>query len=356
MRSSRTAFRILCSVLLAVSAQASDGVLEISQTCADTPGQGCFAGDAPGFPVTLAQPGSYRLTSNLVVPVDTSGLRIEADGVSIDLNGFRVVGPFACPLPCFSATGSGVQSAAGLGNRVSISNGEISGFGLDGVNLRTDALVERLLVTNAGRHGIVIASGSIALANRIRRVGDDGLRMTDSAQLGAPIYRDNVISEANLAGAGASAVSGGRATGGNACSDGSCSVSAARRFYLTTTRHQGADALNACAPGFHMASYWEIRETAALRYDHVRGYRGFDSGFGPPAVAGFIRTGAEVDLVTNSPGAASCRGWTSVLATERGSSVALGQSWTLMPVSSILPWNAGNTTCESQGRVWCVEH
>jgi hypothetical protein len=42
---------------------ASDGQLEINQACAVN--TGCFPGDDPGFPVTITQPGSYRLTGNL---------------------------------------------------------------------------------------------------------------------------------------------------------------------------------------------------------------------------------------------------------------------------------------------------
>ena len=44
-------------------ALAVDGVVEINQTCAVN--TGCFAGDTPGFPVTITVAGSYRLTSNL---------------------------------------------------------------------------------------------------------------------------------------------------------------------------------------------------------------------------------------------------------------------------------------------------
>src|SRR5262249_48726920 len=49
-------------------------------------------GDAPGFPVTISQPGSYRLSSNLDVPSHGLGIDIQADDVSIDLNGFRIRG------------------------------------------------------------------------------------------------------------------------------------------------------------------------------------------------------------------------------------------------------------------------
>ena len=56
----------LALALMASPALAVDGVLEINQTCAVL--TGCFAGDAPGFPVTMdsTTPGkSFRLTSDL---------------------------------------------------------------------------------------------------------------------------------------------------------------------------------------------------------------------------------------------------------------------------------------------------
>ena len=78
----------LLSLALATSAIASDGVLEINQTCA---GQtGCFAGDAAGFPVTISASGSYRLTSNLTVPNEnTEGIVVSANDVGIDLTNSR---------------------------------------------------------------------------------------------------------------------------------------------------------------------------------------------------------------------------------------------------------------------------
>ena len=40
-----------------------------------------------------------------------------------------------------------------------------------------------------------------------------------------------------------------------------------RKFYLTQALHNGAQALSACAQGYHMASLWEIHDTSNLRYD-----------------------------------------------------------------------------------------
>ena len=53
----------LLLLALAGPALAVDGVVEINQTCAVQ--TGCFSGDTAGYPVTITQPGSYRLTSNL---------------------------------------------------------------------------------------------------------------------------------------------------------------------------------------------------------------------------------------------------------------------------------------------------
>src|SRR5437660_10259917 len=54
-------------------------------------------GDTPGFPVTISQPGSYRLSSNLTVPdANTTAILITSDNVTLDLNGFSIMGPVFC--------------------------------------------------------------------------------------------------------------------------------------------------------------------------------------------------------------------------------------------------------------------
>ncbi len=57
-----------------------------------------------------------------------------------------------------------------------------------------------------------------------------------------------------------------------------------RKFYLTKTYHNGAQALSACATGYHMASMWEIHQPSNLRYDTDLGFIVADSGFGPPVL------------------------------------------------------------------------
>jgi hypothetical protein len=65
-----------------------------------------------GFPFVISQPGSYRLTGNLTVDQNTTAIQIGADNVTLDLNGFAIIGPTVCsgaPLICTpSGSGSGV--------------------------------------------------------------------------------------------------------------------------------------------------------------------------------------------------------------------------------------------------------
>src|SRR6266436_5972961 len=89
---------MVCACMLAALASslyAVDGVVLIDQNHALA--GNITPGDAPGFPVTISQPGSYRLTGNLVVPdVNTTAIQITADFVTVDLNGFSIIGPNVC--------------------------------------------------------------------------------------------------------------------------------------------------------------------------------------------------------------------------------------------------------------------
>jgi hypothetical protein len=82
---------------------------------------GVTSGDGPGFPVTINAPCRYVLTSNLTVGPNVSGVRINADGVTLDLNGFTIIGPGP-------GSGHGVTST-GCCLNITVRNGYITGFG-----------------------------------------------------------------------------------------------------------------------------------------------------------------------------------------------------------------------------------
>lgn len=117
---------------------------------------GITRGDAPGFPVTLAAPGHYRLTSDLVVPAGSPGVLITAAGVTLDLNGFAIRGPVTCTgqaeaVQCDAEphrTANGVHASAA---RAVVRNGSVRGFAGMGVVLDGEGRLEQMQVSdNAG--------------------------------------------------------------------------------------------------------------------------------------------------------------------------------------------------------------
>ena len=103
---------------LAAPAGAVDGLVLIDQNHALA--GSVTPGDAPGFPVTISQAGSYRLASNLTVPAGVNAIEITANDVTIDLNGFSIVGPGVFP---------GMTGIQGDGRtHIRIEHGSIIGF------------------------------------------------------------------------------------------------------------------------------------------------------------------------------------------------------------------------------------
>ncbi len=155
------AVHILCACAagsLAVPALAGDGKVEISGARAGA--GGVTPSDGPGFPATIDRAGSYVLTGNLVV-LDPSLAAIEvlADEVTIDLNGFEIVGPIVC-----TGLGSAVTCSPGSANGISAStadglivhDGRVRGFGLGGVSAGDRAQVRNV---NAEGNDVGISTG-----------------------------------------------------------------------------------------------------------------------------------------------------------------------------------------------------
>ena len=128
-----------------------------------------------------------------------------------------------------------------------------------------------------------------------------------------------------------------------------------RKFYLTQTSHDGSQALTGCAAGYHMASLWEIFDTSNLKYDTALGLTTADSGFGPPHVAGWIRTGNVTAETGNVLGIGNCNAWTSASFDHFGTEVRLPVFWNFTPSTDISPWDANPIHCSAHISVWCVQ-
>lgn len=181
-------------------------------------------GDAPGYPVTISRSGSYRLTGNLTVAdADTGGIVITVPNVTLDLNGFSLLGPVHCiynglEMVC-DDTGSGVgilSNVPGMNEYEgsAISNGVVRGFGNHGISVGMGALIDRLRVIGNGGDGIrgyssVLITRSLAVYNRLNGYYGNNLNVQSShavtnGQRGISAnvntgYGNNVLS-GNLAG------------------------------------------------------------------------------------------------------------------------------------------------------------
>lgn len=133
--------------------------------------------------------------------------------------------------------------------------------------------------------------------------------------------------------------------------DVSSAVLYVRDYYLTAATYNGANATEACANGYHMASMWEILDPSSLKYNTSLGYTTDDSGTGPPVARGWVRTGYVSDN-GETIGAANCEAWTTLVG--YGTVATLPNSWEA-DWEDLLAWNVYKWRCNStNARVWCV--
>jgi hypothetical protein len=122
---SKTVLVILIGAALLFSAPAFaiDGQVLINQATVMAAG---------GFPYKITQPGSYKLSGNLVVSAtSTDGIDINVSNVALDLNGFTISGPVTCTgqgasISCTGTEGAGIIAPGP--SAVSVRNGSVVGF------------------------------------------------------------------------------------------------------------------------------------------------------------------------------------------------------------------------------------
>lgn len=158
---------------LAHQAWAVDGVVLINQSNALA--GNVTPGDAPGFPVTISQPGSYQLSSNLVVSDPAvDAILITVNGVTLNLNGFTITGPG-------TGTGIGIHGAPVGGypstSDTVVSNGKVTNFGSHGIQFDSDNRIEGVQSFGNGGEGIHVSNGNILLKNTVNDNASNGIHI-----------------------------------------------------------------------------------------------------------------------------------------------------------------------------------
>ncbi len=169
--------------------------------------------DTPGFPVTLSDPGTYRLSGNLDVtafpsPEHISVIEVAASDVTIDLAGFSILG--GCYyIGCPTGTGRGIYRSTSDA-RTRVFGGTVTGMGGTGIELGQGAIVRDVIVHRGygdaitlGAHGSVsdcivslnsgqgisVGAGASIEGNVVIKNGSFGIGLDRGA------VRGNVVSE-----------------------------------------------------------------------------------------------------------------------------------------------------------------
>jgi hypothetical protein len=168
---------LLGTVQAFAAVKATDGTVLINQA---------VVLDAGGFPFHITQPGNYKLAGSLVVPANTTGILIESNDVTLDLNGFGISGTVVCDNQGDNCTGlpatgdtSGVEAVLGFVNGqranifgVTIRNGHVRGF-TNGI-LTFGGLVEEITAQSNLNAGI-FAFDAVVRKNDASRNHNDGI-------------------------------------------------------------------------------------------------------------------------------------------------------------------------------------
>jgi hypothetical protein len=161
----------------APAALAVDGTVLINQSTITSGLPGCPTGGH--FPIIICQPGSYRLSGNLAVPdANTTAIQITAPDVTIDLNGFAIVGP--------GGKGNGIgilvirSTVSDALNNTSVSNGTIRGMGSSGIDLVNGRVYKIQAIAN-GSDGIDALGDSLVSECISNFNGGEGINLGGTA-------------------------------------------------------------------------------------------------------------------------------------------------------------------------------
>lgn len=187
MRNPGLTLGVLVSFAVAGAAGAVDGVIEINQTRAAA--GGVTAGDEPGFPVTISESGSYRLTSSLLGSSRaTTIVRITASRVTLDLNGFTVGACVGGGLCGTGSSGLGIDGAVETAH-VTVRNGIVSGVGNHCVALSDRSRVDSVHAVGCGQGGILVGGSSLVVDSVVSDNGSTGVYLSTGSLL-----RDSTVS------------------------------------------------------------------------------------------------------------------------------------------------------------------
>jgi len=181
----------LLAALVAISAPAARSQALINQAAVTAAG---------GFPYMISQPGSYKLSGNLTNTTTSSAILIESNNVTLDLNGYTILGPgskdVAYPgtyaVPFLGTDISALKPTVGIGvltwdvenpdaglANITVKNGTIRGFNI-GAYLLGSGLVSDLRLVGNQSDGLDV-DGFVVVRCGANSNVDSGIAAADSS-------------------------------------------------------------------------------------------------------------------------------------------------------------------------------
>jgi parallel beta-helix repeat protein len=138
----------------------------------------------------ITQSGSYYFAGNITGVAAKHGIEIAAPNVTIDLNGFSLIGVTGT-LNAFTASDTG-------GDFITVRNGVVRNWGNGGVhlidNLGTASIVERVRAHNNGWDGIAVGNNSIVTDCIVQDNGFMGIRADEGCTIARCVAHSNTQS------------------------------------------------------------------------------------------------------------------------------------------------------------------
>ncbi|GMV26786.1 MAG: hypothetical protein AMXMBFR58_28170 [Phycisphaerae bacterium] len=135
---------------------------------ATTPGNASFV-------YRITEPGSYYLTANVEGTLTKGGIEIAASGVTIDLNGFEVIG---------AGAQAGIRAISSNYANAAVYNGTVRNWGGNGVDLNniSGSVVRDVVVADCGGYGIAVNGGGLLSGCVATGNGGTGMRVLNGSR------------------------------------------------------------------------------------------------------------------------------------------------------------------------------
>ena len=144
----------------------------------------------------ITAPGSYYLTGSVAGVAGRQGIEIASSSVSVDLMGYELRG--------VAGSLEGVNVSVNLAVNVTVRNGLVRDWGLDGIDFAGASVVagsvESIQSANNGAVGILVGNGTRILGCVARGNGGNGFDTGSGCTVADCIARDNTLDGFELAG------------------------------------------------------------------------------------------------------------------------------------------------------------